>query len=429
MRNKAILTAAVSMALWGANAQAVDLGDIFQLHAYGTLGVVHSNNDQADFVSSFSQQPQGAGYTHSWAYDVDSKAAVQLDAKVTDKLAAVVQLISENDDNISWTGKPNPRYRPSLEWANLKYSITDAWTVRAGRMVLPTNMLSEYRNVGYSLPFVRPPGEIYGPVPFTNIDGGEVSYARRIGNATNTVILGAGDTSTRGGVGALQSNLFFITDTLEAGALTVRGSYLHNPVNAPTDFFGPMFRGFANGAATVPGGQNAASTANYLGYRYGFSHWANIEHSDLGATYDPGKWFAMVELHRYTNKGLVGDANAGFVTAGYRTHGLTPYATYSRMKTEHLAAPAIPLGGLPPPLAGYGAVLNGIIGAINSGSESQRTLSAGLRWDFMRNLDLKVQYDYVRLDAGSSGLFVNEQPGFRLGSTASVFSATIDFVF
>jgi len=93
MKNSAIVTAAVSMALWGASARAADLGDIFQLHAYGTLGVVHSNQDQADFVSSFSQQPQGAGHTHSWAYDVDSKAAVQLDAKITDRLSAVVQLI------------------------------------------------------------------------------------------------------------------------------------------------------------------------------------------------------------------------------------------------------------------------------------------------------------------------------------------------
>jgi hypothetical protein len=33
------------------------------------------------------------------------------------------------------------------------------------------------------------------------------------------------------------------------------------------------------------------------------------------------------------------------------------------------------------------------------------------------------------LDAGSTGLFVNEQAGFRAGSTASVFTAGVDFVF
>jgi hypothetical protein len=65
---------------------------------------------------------------------------------------------------------------------------------------------------------------------------------------------------------------------------------------------------------------------------------------------------------------------------------------------------------------------------VNAGNESQTTLTAGLRWDFMKNLDLKVQYDNVRLDAGSTGLFVNEQPGFRPGSTANVFSLAVDFV-
>jgi hypothetical protein len=428
MRNSAILTAAVSMALWGASAQAADLGDIFQLHAYGTFGVVHSSQDQADFVSSFSQQPQGAGHTHSWAYDVDSKAAVQLDAKITERLSAVVQLISENDYNSSWTGKPNPRFRPSLEWANVKYDFTDELNVRLGRMVLPINMLSEYRNVGYSLPFIRPPVEIYGPVPFTNIDGGELTFAKHFGNVTNTVVGGIGDTSTRGAFGALQSNLYFIADTIESGALTIRGTFLHNQVHAPTGF-GTLFTGFADAAANVPGADAAASTANYLDGRFNFQHWGNIEHSDLGASYDPGKWFVMSELHRYTSPGLVGGANAGFVTGGFRTHGFTPYATYARLKSFHPQAPSIPLDGLPPMLAGYGAMLNGIVASFGTGSESQRTLTAGLRWDFMKNVDLKVQYDNVRLDAGSTGLFVNEQPGFRLGSSASVFSATLDFVF
>jgi hypothetical protein len=79
--------------------------------------------------------------------------------------------------------------------------------------------------------------------------------------------------------------------------------------------------------------------------------------------------------------------------------------------------------------AAYGDIINSVDLSFSQGSEAQRTVSGGLRWDFMKNLDLKVQYDYVRLGAGSTGLFVNEQPGFRLGSTASVISATIDFVF
>ena len=138
----------------------------------------------------------------------------------------------------------------------------------------------------------------------------------------------------------------------------------------------------------------------------------------------------MVELQRSYNSGLAGESGSGFVALGYRVHALAPYATYARVINGHPESPSIPLTGLPPPLAAYGATLNGIVAGINSGNTSQQTLAGGLRWDFMKSLDLKVQYEYVRLDAASVfGLFVNEQPGFRRGSTASVFSAAVDFAF
>jgi hypothetical protein len=59
----------------------------------------------------------------------------------------------------------------------------------------------------------------------------------------------------------------------------------------------------------------------------------------------------------------------------------------------------------------------------------QNTVSIGSRWDFMRNTDLKLQLDRTRIGAGSTGGLINIQPGFQLGGSVTVFSATIDFVF
>ena len=53
----------------------------------------------------------------------------------------------------------------------------------------------------------------------------------------------------------------------------------------------------------------------------------------------------------------------------------------------------------------------------------------GLRWDFLRNLDLKVQADHTRLGADSFGTLINVQPGLRPGGTVNLFSAVVDFVF
>ncbi len=47
----------------------------------------------------------------------------------------------------------------------------------------------------------------------------------------------------------------------------------------------------------------------------------------------------------------------------------------------------------------------------------------------MKNLDLKLQFDHMRLGAGSPGTLRNLQPGFELGSTVNVFTTTIDFVY
>jgi hypothetical protein len=290
-------------------------------------------------------------------------------------------------------------------------------------------MLSEFRNVGYSLPFERAPNELYGQIPFTNMDGGQVSYASHFGNITNTFVGGYGANTIRTtATGASQARLTVLTDTVEFQALTVRAAALIVKFKSPTGF-GTLFTDFADAAANIPGESDAANTANYLDSRYNTDHWGHIETYDLGLNYDPGQWFAMAELQHTVNTGVVGMSTNGFASAGYRTHGLTPYASYARLITSHLVSPAIPLSGLPAPLAAYGGTINGVVAGLNASNQSQSTLSAGVRWDFMKNLDLKVQYDYVRLDAGSTGMFVNEQPGFRPGSTASVFTAGVDFVF
>ena len=73
---------------------------------------------------------------------------------------------------------------------------------------------------------------------------------------------------------------------------------------------------------------------------------------------------------------------------------------------------------------GLNAALNAILGSI----PAQSTTSAGVRWDFMKNVDLKLQCDHTRLDKGSPGLLINLQPGFKPGGTVDLFSAAIDFI-
>lgn len=413
----------------GAEADSVDLGDIFHLHGYGTLGVAHSNNDQADYVTSWITQPKGAGATSSWSPNVDSKLALQLDADFTSRLSAVVQVISENLDNNSWTGSINPPYRPSVDWANVKYKVTDDFAVRVGRTLLPFGMMAEYRDIGYSLPFVRVPIEVYGSIPFTSSDGVDLSWKQHFGKKTNVVAAYGGVQTLRANAGSTQSRLYGLTDTLELGSLTLRAAYMYSLIKSVNNI--AAFEAFENAAAALPNGEGAAAAAQaqWLDHIYNPGHWGSIENYDLGAMYDLKSWFAMAEYSSHQSDHIFGRVADGFVAAGYHFGQFAPYLEYSRVKTRQDSQTLVSLTGLPPGLVQLGSTVNTLVTGFETGSRSQQSISAGLRWDFASNVDAKIQWDYVELDKGSEGDFTNIQPGFRLGSNITVLSATIDFVF
>jgi hypothetical protein len=132
----------------------------------------------ADFTSSIFK-PNGAGYSHNWSADVDSLIGAQLTANFAAQLSAVVQVVSER--------RYDNTYIPELEWANIRCQITPDFSVRVGRIVLPTFLVSDARDVGYTYPWVRPPAELYGLVPVTNSDGVDVSYRVQFGGFVSTL--------------------------------------------------------------------------------------------------------------------------------------------------------------------------------------------------------------------------------------------------
>ena len=153
---------------------------IFSFSGFGTVGLVHSSEGQADFTNSPSTKPNGAGYSRNWSGDVDSRLGLQVTADLTPQLSAVLQVLSQQ--------RYDNTYTPRVEWANVKYAFTPDLSVRVGRIALPTFLVGEYRNVSYAVPWVRPPVQLYGHmVPITSNDGVDASYRMRLGDATNTL--------------------------------------------------------------------------------------------------------------------------------------------------------------------------------------------------------------------------------------------------
>jgi len=346
---------------------------MFKLGGFGTLGVSHSSQRLGDYVLD-ATIPKGPGLSRNWSATNDSRIGVQATASFTPKVSAIFQVISEY--------QADSTYRPIVEWANVKYAFTPDAYIRAGRIALPTFLNSDSRKVGYSYPWIHPPVDLYRVLSITNSDGLDASYRFGLGEAGNTIKLIYGrNTIDRPTSTSTSKNMWGIFDTLEYGPVILRVGYQ----------------------------EREASSRNYLTGVTG----AWIPNSDLsiGAIYDPGGWFAMSEWiqRKSTNK-----LGAMYISAGRRIGKFTPYLTYSNNGHGSF------LPGFPAPTAT----------AIQSAKKSQSTVSLGVRWDFMKNTDFKLQYDQVHLSDDSNGYLANVPAGVILyGTRFHVISTVLDFVF
>jgi Gram-negative porin len=408
------LGALILLAMLGNPLSAVAAGEdpsasIFSFSAFGTLGLVHSSEARADFTDDIFEA-NGAGYTRQWSPSVDSRVGGQIIASFTPQLAAMLQIISDQNYDGSFT--------PHVEWANLTYRFNTDLSMRVGRIVLPSFLFSESRNVAYATPWVRLPVELYSLVPVSSSDGVDVSYALHSGRVIQTLVgtYGATNSTLPGGSSTGARRQWTISDTIEFGSLMAHLTYqqANLTVSSLHTLFG-AFREFG------PQGNALADTYDPYNRRLTFL--------GIGAMYDPGSWFLAGEWGTTDLHSVFGKSTAWYASAGYRLGKLTPYLTYGELQANgNRTDPGLPVSELPPfltvPATGLNAALNSLLGSL----ADQRTISVGTRWDFAKNVDLKLQYDHTRRGAGSPGTLVNLQPGFQTGGTVNLLSIAVDFV-
>ncbi|WP_313704709.1 hypothetical protein [Massilia sp.] len=389
---------------------AGDTAPGWQLSGFGTFGAAHSSERHADYSSS-AMKASGAGRSHDWSPQVDSKLGLQADLRLGPRWSGVLQVVSEQHLDYS--------YRPRVEWANLKYQATPELALRFGRIALPVFVAADYRKVGYAYPWVRTPVELYGAIPLSNSDGADLTW-RWDGDAvrgTTQVFAGRTTVPLFAGAHLRGSGIAGLSQTIERGDLSVRASFITTRLTIT--LFPELFAGLR---AFGPPGQALADSLA-------------VEHkratgTSIGLNYDPGQWFVLGEAGHYAVDAYLGASDSAYASAGYRHGAFTPYLGYARTWGKPPAGPhALALDRLSPSMAQAGALLNASVGAMLRAIPSQSTSTLGLRWDAGQNVALKLQFDRVTPRAGSRGTMMNLGPGFRSGRTAQVTSATLDFVF
>jgi hypothetical protein len=372
-------------------AAAAQNGDsMFSFSGFGTIGAVHNSEDHADFATDFS--PDGAGYSESWSSKPDSRLGAQLDAQFTGKLSAVVQVLSEYD----YTGS----HAPDVTLAHVKYAFTPALSVRVGRLAPLTFMLSDYRKVGYAMPWLRPPVEVYSNS--IQLDGGEVAYKFNLGSTAMTLQLVTGDSDE--GTVKLDDSVGLVARA-EFGSSTIFAGYNRTTLSLAPD---PTLEAML--ALYEP-----VAPALFERFRLADN---DVTFTALGYAYEPGTWFARGEVTRLdSDDGMVAATTNMYASVGRRIGAFMPYVTLGKVELDSPQS----LGANDPI-----GIVNGILA---NGNVARDSVTVGTRWDFRENFALKLEAAHVRADAGSNGGLTNLQPGFRHGGSYNLLSAAVDFVF
>ncbi|MGZ5203100.1 MAG: hypothetical protein ACXWC4_25325, partial [Telluria sp.] len=156
-----------------------------------TAGKAYSGSD-GEFMGqpcpcSIGNYEHGAVYSgNEWSLTRESLVGLQAKYQLTGQLSATVQAVSRASEH----GKPE------VDWAYLSWDVAPDTTIQAGRRRLPIYAYSDSVYIGYTLPWVRVPQDIYG-WEVGAYNGVNLRHSRSFGDWAVTANVFAGQETSR----------------------------------------------------------------------------------------------------------------------------------------------------------------------------------------------------------------------------------------
>ena len=368
------------------------------LNGFGTFGLARTTTDDVEFVRDISQ-PRGVG--KDWSALIDSVLGLQAAWRISPQFEAVVQATSRYRYDRTFT--------PDISWAFIKYNPTPNLSLRAGRLGTEFFMMADSRWVGYSFLTVRPPGDYFWYLPFYSIHGADAAI---------NLSLGEGVLRTKAFYGHSNGKIPLADEQWDIAGSPMLGGYLEyqrGPWQVRASYANIKFKNDLPIATVlkIPPA-NISEALNFLSTRGARTHYYS-----LGVVYDQGPWQAQLMLnHIDQGSNALESSDGGYALAGYRMGTLTPYSGYSWVRSNK--QPGLNSSSVPQnEVDAY---------VIQDSHADQKTIFAGMRWDVVRNVAVKAQWDGIRGEASS--LFPYRQDNrARWDGRMDVFSLTMDFVF
>jgi hypothetical protein len=398
-----VLGALGLMQAGAANAVAIGDGNL-NVSGFGTLAAAKSNTEDARFTRA--NQREGTAGTSTLG--LDSNLGLQATYTFSDKLSATTQILSRKSTGDSFTTE--------LAWAFVKYKLNDEVSFRAGRIVVPAFLISDYQNVGYANTMMRPPVEMYGQMFIENADGVDVNWQRAFGDTNVTaqafvgIARGKSYVSSDHSSPRYQAPVGGFAVSAEHGPVTLRFAHAQGklkatdvkPINSLTATLASVGFGQLADDITIADYKRVAFTSVGL-----MADWNNIVvQSEFG-------------MRRAKDPVYLADSNAWYTMVGYRFGKVLPYFSHAKYdgKGSTVAVPAA--------LARIPTLNAGVKNLLAPGSQSSNTV--GVRWDFASSAALKVQVDRVK--PGAKNGFLSDVTPAGVGKKVTVVAAGVDFVF
>ncbi|CAM4444153.1 hypothetical protein [Vibrio agarivorans] len=370
---RTLVAALVGLSL-GANAAG---WDDLRISGFGSVGIGQSDNAVGY-----------AGYTdEKLDWEQETLAGLQFDFRINDRAKFVTQVVANSRYD----------YEPKIEMAYASYAF-DSFTARAGKLRLPLFFYSDYTDVGYAYPMIRPSQELYENLVLKGYTGADLLIPVDFENSTLLF---------QPVVGIAQID----EDDSELGEVKLDNMYGLSAQWIYNDFMlrGSYFAAEANPTNSVYNGTSTDMIAGKDG-----------QFISIGAQYDNGDFLANVEAADVQLDGEFYDYRSVNGLLGYRVGNFTPYLAAGWVETTDDEERS----GLSALVMNY----------------ERMSYSVGSRWDFTKNMALKLDVTYVDYKDTSGGFASNlelvEMGGGSIVPTGNfnedsslVYSARLDFVF
>ncbi|NOR70274.1 MAG: hypothetical protein GQ532_11390 [Methylomarinum sp.] len=385
----------------------------WSIKGFGTLGFTGSDSSTLGFYRS---KIQTQDVTDAWGLTTDSRLGLQVDVDINQSLHATVQWVARDH--------AGDFFEQNLDWAFLRWNFNDTTNIRVGRIGADLFLLSDYRNVGYAYPWMRPPHEFYSHLALYHFDGFDFKHKIYISENLLTIKLFSGYSFTQ--IPAHTVGIVNLGSPMAGGSLkfesenwTTRAGYAYlrliddvpnkalvSALNDPLVNFG------------IPGIKQVIPKLSLKD--------TNVHYYSLGAAYDDGAWIVQAEASYIDSEtAFFPDTANAYLSIGKRISTVTVYTlfgiSHSYQSDVNVPTPLIPS----PQLQHLHQVVDR---SLNKNGSDQKSVSLGLRWDLYQNIAFKTQWSHYWM--GANGTQYWEDPSSKeRSSQVNVWSLGFDFIF